>query len=93
MKKDKKKLKYKNLKHQIPDNIESPNVIKETNLHYPIKLSIKQSLKTFFSPILRQTDESLLLKKLRKQGTDRIEKDLSIENLVKHVRDSKIFIK
>ena len=55
LKKDNKRLKFKNLKYQIPESIESPNLIKETNIHYPIKLSSKQSLQILFSRLMIQT--------------------------------------
>ena len=63
LKKSNNKIKFKNLKQQIPESIESPDLVKETNLHYPIKVSIWQSLKTLFSPLFKcsKKDEELKL--------------------------------
>ena len=98
MKKNKKKLKFKNLKQKIPESIESPGIIQEVNLHYPIKLSLWQIVKSYLSTtkVLQccsKSEEESTLQHLNNLGTDRIAQDLSIERLVKHIRDSKIFIK
>ena len=92
MKKDKKKYKFKNLKYPIPESLETADLIRETNLHYPIKLNLKQSLKTFV-PVIKDDRESRVLKELINEGSKRIEEDLSIERLIKHVRDSKLLLK
>ena len=73
LKKKSKKRKFKNLKHQIPASIETPSVIKEVNLHYPIKISTIQSLKILFSCIMRDNEETKILKSLKKKGFERIE--------------------
>ena len=51
LKKNKKKPKFKNLKQQIPDNMETSEIIQEVNLHYPIKLSLWQIIKTYLASI------------------------------------------
>ena len=96
LKKSNNKIKFKNLKQQIPESIESPDLIQETNLHYPIKVSIWQSLKILFSPLFKcsKKDEELkVLQQLKQKGCERIDKDLSIERLIKHVRDTKLIAK
>ena len=96
LRKSTKKLKFKNLKHQIPPSIESQDLIKEMNLHYPIKISLNQNLKTLFSSfsnLFPKDDELKVLSQLKQKGFDRINKDLCIERLIKHVRDTKVMVK
>ena len=81
------------MKQQIPEDIESPDLIKETNLHYPIKISIMQSLKILFSYLFKNDEELKVLKQLQDKGIQRIEQDLCIERLIKHVRDTKLLTK
>ena len=48
-KKNSNKLKYKTLKYQMPESIETPSNIAMTNMHYPAKISSSQKLKLCLS--------------------------------------------
>ena len=48
-KKNTNKLKFKNLKYKIPEELETPEVIQHVNIHYPIKLSFFQNIGILFS--------------------------------------------
>jgi len=73
---------------------------KEVKTHYPIYLSFYRSFQIFclnkiecllcFSKKKLTTTKRLL--KLYKIGSERMNKEMSIENIIKHLRDLKILI-
>lgn len=95
-----KKPRFKSLKVKIPESLKGTEVEKETSKHLPVKVSFLNNLRLFFQTncgifgrCFGSSKHSKALKKLLEVGQKRIERDLSIENIVKSLRDIKILLR
>jgi hypothetical protein len=99
MKNKKNKNKLKSLKISTPNELKGTQIAQEIKNHHPIKLSIWQHLKLFsikffyLNSCFSLSKNSKRLRTLYRVGADRIESDLSIERIVKNLRDIKIMLK
>ena len=86
-KKNSNKLKHKNLKYKIPQKIIN---VKE---YFPINISTWESIKLFFYCKGMKSRKMNAQLSMIKKGKQKIDEDLSIERVIKHVRDTKIWSK
>ena len=88
------------MKTMTPDKFKDTPIESEANLHYPIQLRLFTSFKLYlmytfgclFCKCTRNKTDNQLLK-LIEIGKERLENDLSIEKIIKRVRDMKILLK
>jgi hypothetical protein len=95
-----KKHKFKSFKVKTPLELKGTSIDHEVSNHRPIKIAFFKNLKMFMisqfsilSKLFSLSKHSRLLFKLIKKGKERIENDLSLEDIVKTLRDIKIVIK
>lgn len=96
MKKINDKNKFLTLKTRIPKKFIDTKIQNEVKLHFPIKLSFGKKLKLFFmkfSNLFVCSKQSKKLKKLYDLGSKRLEKDMSFERIIKHLRDMRVYMK
>ena len=94
-----KKKRNKNMKHTMPDKLKGTEFEVSKELHYPIKLRFFKILKMFClskinccgSPSKRS--EGSYLTDLYSKGSERVDVSLSLEKLIKTIRNMKIFLK
>lgn len=86
------------MKTKTPDGFKGTDIEKEVENHYPIKLSMGKRLRLFFlqstiRSCLSKTDINKKLTKMFQTGTQRLENEMSIEKILRSLRDLKILIK
>ena len=95
------KNKWKSMKVAIDQKICPKEMEAEVNRHYPIKLSFYMNTRLFCLKrfgilscycLSSRADAFQRLKRLYDNGSDRLEKELSIERVMKNIRDMKILI-
>ena len=100
MRKKKNKTKFKTIKTLTPSKFKDTPLETEVNMHYPIKLRLCTSLKLYIMSTLgclfckcakNKKDTQLL--KLYEAGQERLANDLSVEKMIKSLRDMKILLK
>jgi hypothetical protein len=100
-KKKNNKSKFKSIKKPVPDEFKDTQIEAEAKMHYPINLEGNLKVKLFCTNMcclnrcLSFSSKSKMGKilYLYKEGSERIENDLSIERIIKNLRDIKIVIK
>ena len=94
------KPKFKTLKTLTPEKFKDTRVEMETRMHQPIKLGMYISFKLLlmnflgclFCKCARKTKDNQLLK-LYENGSKRLKNDLSVERIIKNLRDMRILLK
>ena len=85
------------MKHSLPDAMIESTLANEVSSHYPIQFSNLQNIKLFFINMFKwcitYNSKNRKLKKLYKQGKQKIETNLNIDNIMNTLRDCKMVVK
>jgi hypothetical protein len=95
------KQKSKNLKEGVPETLKGTSAAKEAGLHKPIKLSFGNSIYLFFLSKFERCSCCLKygakrtgkMLKLFIEGSERLERELNVERILKILRDVKLVMK
>ena len=83
---------------RVPNQYRNSKVEEEVQKHYPAKISCWDSFKLFWVGTFcccrcALTTRMKQLRKLKSRGEERLEKEMSLERIIKYLRDIRIYVK